>query len=86
MRVRFDIRIKVLMEIYSPKRRFRSDVSVADTKLGFASLSADAHIGVSWLDNEPSMQHRACTECCIFGDCRTPKSESFEVDNSVVIE
>ncbi len=33
--------------IYSPKRRFRSDVNVADTKLAFGLLSADVHIGVS---------------------------------------
>ena len=37
-------------------------------------------------DNEPSMKHHACMKCFIFGDCRTPKGECLEVDNSVVAE
>ena len=32
------------------------------------------------------MQHHACMKYCIFGDCKTPKGECLEVDNSVVIE
>ncbi len=58
-----------LQEIYSLKRRSRSDVSVADTKLGFASLSTDAHIGVSceYISCSYS-QERGCEAVTIYND------------------